>query len=296
VPLMLQREKLDDLVAKHLKLELPPADMTAWRTFVDRIINPKHHIRVGVVGKYMENRDAYKSIYEALTHAGAAADSGVEVVPVDAEDIEELGAGKFLTGLDGILVPGGFGVRGVEGKILAARFARTQKKPYLGLCLGLQIAAVDFARDVLGLTQAHSTEFDSETPEPIISMLDDQKQVVKKGGTMRLGAQVCHLVAGTKTHEAYGRAWPRRRWHDRRPEADRGDRARGPSLVRRLPVPSRVPVQAEPAASALQRLRQGRARGPREMSRRWANVRALSGRTRLDRRGGETVVSLFPLA
>jgi CTP synthase len=95
-------------------------------------------------------------------------------------------------------------VRGVEGKILAARFARTQKKPYLGLCLGLQIAAVDFARDVLGLTQAHSTEFDSETPEPIISMLDDQKQVVKKGGTMRLGAQVCHLVAGTKTHEAYG--------------------------------------------------------------------------------------------
>jgi CTP synthase len=204
VPLMLQREKLDDLVAKHLKLELPPADMTAWRTFVDRIINPKHHIRVGVVGKYMENRDAYKSIYEALTHAGAAADSGVEVVPVDAEDIEELGAGKFLTGLDGILVPGGFGVRGVEGKILAARFARTQKKPYLGLCLGLQIAAVDFARDVLGLKQAHSTEFDSETPEPIISMLDDQKQVVKKGGTMRLGAQVCHLVAGTKTHEAYG--------------------------------------------------------------------------------------------
>jgi CTP synthase len=197
VPLMLQREKLDDLVAKHLKLDLPPADMTAWRTFVDRIITPKHRVKIGVVGKYMENQDAYKSIYEALTHAGAAADAGIDLVPVDAEDIEEL---------DGILVPGGFGVRGVEGKILAARFARTQKKPYLGLCLGLQIAVVDFARDVLGLSKAHSTEFNSETSDPVISMLDEQKQVVKKGGTMRLGASICHLVPGTKTQAAYGSA------------------------------------------------------------------------------------------
>jgi len=204
VPLMLQREKLDDLVARHLKLDLPPADMTAWRTFVDRIITPKYRIKVGVVGKYMENQDAYKSIYEALTHAGAAADAGIDLVPVDAENIEEQGAAKYLTGLDGIIVPGGFGVRGVEGKILAARFARTEKKPYLGLCLGLQIAVVDFARDVLGLKTAHSTEFDSETPDPVISMLDEQKQVVKKGGTMRLGASICHLVAGTKTQKAYG--------------------------------------------------------------------------------------------
>jgi CTP synthase len=206
VPLMLQREKLDDLVAKHLKLDLPPADMTAWRTFVDRIITPKHRVKIGVVGKYMENQDAYKSIYEALTHAGAAADAGIDLVPVDAEDIEELGAAKFLTGLDGIIVPGGFGVRGVEGKILAARYARTQKKPYLGLCLGLQIAVVDFARDVLGLSKAHSTEFNSETSDPVISMLDEQKQVVKKGGTMRLGASICHLVPGTKTQAAYGSA------------------------------------------------------------------------------------------
>jgi CTP synthase len=152
----------------------------------------------------MENQDAYKSIYEALTHAGAAADAGVKLVPVDAEDIEELGAANFLTGLDGILVPGGFGVRGVEGKILAARFARTQKIPYLGLCLGMQIAVVDFARDVLGLARAHSTEFNSETPDPVISMLDEQKQVVKLGGTMRLGASVCHLVPGTKIQQAYG--------------------------------------------------------------------------------------------
>ena len=126
------------------------------------------------------------------------------MVSLDAEDIEENGAAEYLAGLDGILVPGGFGVRGVEGKILAARFARTQKIPYLGLCLGLQIAVVDFARDVLGLTKAHSTEFNTETPDPVISMLDDQKQVVKMGGTMRLGASVCHLVPGTKIQEAYG--------------------------------------------------------------------------------------------
>jgi CTP synthase len=152
----------------------------------------------------MDNRDAYKSIYESLTHAGAAEDCGVTLVPVDAEDIEEHGAAQYLSGLDGILVPGGFGVRGVEGKILAARYARTQKVPYLGLCLGLQIAVVDFARDVLGLTRAHSTEFNPDTPDPVISMLDEQKQVVKMGGTMRLGASVCHLVAGTKIREAYG--------------------------------------------------------------------------------------------
>jgi CTP synthase len=204
VPLMLQREKLDELAVKHFKLDLPPADMTAWRGFVDRIITPKHKVKIGVVGKYMENQDAYKSIYESLTHAGAAADAGVTLVTVDAEEIEEHGAAKFLSGLDGILVPGGFGVRGVEGKILAARYARTQKIPYLGLCLGLQIAVVDFARDVLGLTKAHSTEFNSETPDPVISMMDEQKNVVKMGGTMRLGASVCHLVSGTKIQQAYG--------------------------------------------------------------------------------------------
>ncbi len=204
VPLMLQREKLDELTIKHFKLNLPPADMTAWRGFVDRIITPKHRVKIGVVGKYMENQDAYKSIYESLTHAGASADAGVKLVPIDAEEIEEHGAAKFLSSVDGILVPGGFGVRGVEGKILAARYARTQKIPYLGLCLGMQIAVVDFARDVLGLTKAHSTEFNSETTDPVISMLDEQKNVVKMGGTMRLGASVCQLVPGTKVQQAYG--------------------------------------------------------------------------------------------
>ncbi len=279
VPLMLQREKLDELTVRHFKLDLPPADMSAWRSFVDRIITPKHKVKIGVVGKYMENQDAYKSIYEALTHAGAANDTGVSLVTVDAEEIEEHGAAKFLNGLDGILVPGGFGVRGVEGKILAARYARTQKIPYLGLCLGLQIAVVDFARDVLGLTKAHSTEFNTESPDPVISMMDEQKNVVKMGGTMRLGASVCHLIPGTKIQQAYGTdratraASPSLRVQQRVPRKDaearpdhlgrdtgwqtgRADRARRPPLVRRVPVPPRIPEQAEPPAPALQRIRQ----------------------------------------
>jgi CTP synthase len=205
VPLMLQREKMDDLVCKYLHLDLPPADMTAWKTFVDHIIAPKHKVQLAVVGKYIEHQDAYKSIYEALTHAGAAEDTGIEVVRVDAEDIEAEGAGKFLNGVDGILVPGGFGGRGVEGKIEAARFARENKIPYLGLCLGMQIGVVEFARNVLGLKEAHSSEFNPETPHPVITLMDEQRHVVKKGGSMRLGSMPCVLAPGTKVQKAYGR-------------------------------------------------------------------------------------------
>jgi CTP synthase len=203
VPLMLQRERLDDLVCKYLHLDLPQADMAAWKFFVDRIIFPKNKLNLAVVGKYIEHQDAYKSIYEALTHAGAAEDAGIELVKVDAEDIEAEGAGKFLAGVDGILVPGGFGVRGIEGKIQAAEFARENKIPYLGLCLGMQVAVVEFARNVLGLEKAHSAEFDENTPDPVISLLDAQKHVVKKGGTMRLGAQPCLIKEGTKVHGVY---------------------------------------------------------------------------------------------
>lgn len=160
-------------------------------------------ITLGVVGKYIEHQDAYKSIYEALTHAGAAMDTGVEILRVDAEDIESEGAEKFLDGVDGLLVPGGFGVRGVEGKILAAKFAREKNVPYLGLCLGLQIATVEFARHVLGLAQAHSMEFDEKTPDPVICLLNDQQEVTDKGGTMRLGSSLCLLKEGSKAREAY---------------------------------------------------------------------------------------------
>jgi CTP synthase len=203
VPLLLQREQLDDLVCQRLKLRLPPANMKSWKTMVDHIISPKHKIRLAVVGKYIEHQDAYKSIYESLAHAGAAADTGLEIVRIDAEDIEANGVAKYLKGIDGLLVPGGFGSRGIEGKIAAARFAREKKIPYLGLCLGMQIAVVELARNVLGLKQADSLEFNEKTPDPVITLMDEQKHVVKKGGTMRLGSWPCQLKPGTRVRQAY---------------------------------------------------------------------------------------------
>ncbi len=204
VPLMLQREKLDDLVCKHLMLDLPPADMSDWKKMVDRIIAPQSHVTIGVVGKYIEHQDAYKSIYEALTHAGAEEDVGIHVHKVDAEDLEAEGAEKHLMGLDGILIPGGFGTRGIEGKILAAKFARENRTPYLGLCLGMQIATIEFARNVLGLDAAHSSEFNDNTPDPVITLLDTQLGVKKKGGSMRLGNYPCRLTPGSLSAAAYG--------------------------------------------------------------------------------------------
>lgn len=206
LPLWLQRERMDSLVCKYLRLEPPPADMAAWRAFVDRIIAPQHRVHVAVVGKYIEHQDAYKSIYEAITHAGAAEDTGVEVIRIDAEDIEAEGAEKFLSGVDGVLVPGGFGQRGVEGKIMAAKFAREHKIPYLGLCLGMQIAVIEFARNVLGLEGAHSTEFDENSPHPVISLLEEQRNIDKKGASMRLGVYSCVLRNNTKTQSAYGQS------------------------------------------------------------------------------------------
>jgi CTP synthase len=204
VPLMLQRERLDDLICQLLHLDTPLANMTHWQEIIRKLIAPQHRVRIGVVGKYIELQDAYKSVYEAIMHGGIANDCGVEIVKVDAEHIEREGAEKILKGLGGILVPGGFGERGIEGKIKAAQFARENNVPYLGLCLGMQIATIEFARNVLKLAKAHSTEFDPNTPHPVIAMLDEQTKVTKKGGTMRLGAQPCQLVMGTKTAHLYG--------------------------------------------------------------------------------------------
>ncbi len=176
VPLMLQRERMDDLVCRLLHLTTPAPNMTHWQEIIRKLIAPQHRVRIGVVGKYIELQDAYKSVYEAIIHGGVANDCGVEIVQVDAEDIEKNGAEKTLRGLGGILVPGGFGERGVEGKILAAQYARENKIPYLGLCLGMQIATIEFARNVLKLAKAHSTEFDPNTPHPVIAMLDEQTQ------------------------------------------------------------------------------------------------------------------------
>src|ERR1044071_2234279 len=204
VPLMLQREHLDELMCQLLRLENPPANMAHWQEIIRKLIAPQHRVRIGVVGKYIGLQDAYKSVYEAIIHGGVANDCGVEIVKVDAEDIERDGPERILKGLGGVLVPGGFGERGIEGKITAARFARETHLPFLGLCLGMQIATIEFARNVLKLPKAHSSEFDAQTPDPVIALLDGQTRVTKKGGTMRLGAQPCQLVVGTKAARLYG--------------------------------------------------------------------------------------------
>src|ERR1700690_2215342 len=181
VPLMLQRERAADLVCQLLRLDVPPANMAHWQEIIRKIIAPQHRVRIGVVGKYIGLQDAYKSVYEAISHGGIGNDCGVEIQRVEAEEIEREGAAKLLRGLGGILVPGGFGERGVEGKILAAQYARENKIPYLGLCLGMQIATIEFARDVCGLAGANSTEFDQKSPHPVICLLEEKKGVAGKG-------------------------------------------------------------------------------------------------------------------
>lgn len=203
VPLKLHEERLDDNVCRLLGLTTEQPDLSRWRNFVQRVIHPSHHVRIGVVGKYIELQDAYKSIYEALTHAGAANDTKVDIVRVDAESIEKAGPELYLSGLQGILIPGGFGDRGTEGKILSARYAREKNIPFFGVCLGMQIAVIEFARNVCGLQGASSTEFDKSTPHPVISLLEEQKKVTQLGGTMRLGTWVTDLVAGSKAYELY---------------------------------------------------------------------------------------------
>ena len=204
VPLMLQRERLDEIVCRLLRLETPAANMSHWQDIIRKLIAPQHRVRIGVVGKYIELQDAYKSVYEAIIHGGVANDCGVEIEKIDSEELEKNEPEKLLKGLAGILVPGGFGERGVEGKIRAARYARENKVPYLGLCLGMQVATIEFARDVLFLHQAHSTEFAPQTPHPVIALLEEQKGVTRKGGTMRLGSQPVQLRVNSRVAKLYG--------------------------------------------------------------------------------------------
>ncbi len=203
-PIDLRRDKLDRLVCDRLGIESKTPDLTEWQNFVDHIINPTHDIRIAVVGKYIELQDAYKSIYESLTHAGAAHDTRVTIDRIDAEAIEKEGAAAYLNGVDGILIPGGFGDRGTEGKILTCQYARENDIPYFGICLGMQIATIEFARNVCGLTNANSTEFDKNTPDPVISLQEEQKGIEDLGATMRLGANDAKVELGTKTEELYG--------------------------------------------------------------------------------------------
>jgi CTP synthase len=204
-PLNLRDEGLDATVCRLLRLDTPEPDLSDWKKFVQRVIAPKKRVRIAIVGKYIELQDAYKSIYESLTHAGASHDCGIDMVLVDAEDIEAEGADKYLRGVAGVLVPGGFGDRGVEGKIKATRYARESRTPFLGLCLGMQVATIEFARHVCGLAEANSTEFDPGTAHPVITILEDQKEVTDKGGSMRLGTWQTRLLEGSLAHHVYGR-------------------------------------------------------------------------------------------
>jgi CTP synthase len=204
LPLALQKEAMDQLVLDLFGLKNPPPEKNIWVEIVRRLLTPKYEVTIGVVGKYIELQDAYKSVYESITHAGIANNCKVNVRRIDAEDLEKKGGLTLLKGLDGILVPGGFGDRGTEGKIAAARYARENKVPYYGLCLGLQIAVIEFARNVLKLPGANSTEFDSNAPNPVIAIMEEQKKIIDKGATMRLGSYECALTPGTLARKAYG--------------------------------------------------------------------------------------------
>ncbi len=204
VPLSLVDHGLDQLIVRKLGFQVGPVDLNDWRELVHWIRNPDREISIAVVGKYTEHRDAYKSIYESLDHAGISNRAQVRIQRIHSEAVEREGAERLLTGVDGVLVPGGFGERGIEGKVETIRFTRQRGIPFFGICLGMQCAVVEFARNALGLEGANSTEFDKNNPHPVICLLNEQKAITDKGGTMRLGAQPAKLVPGSRTAECYG--------------------------------------------------------------------------------------------
>jgi CTP synthase len=203
VPLMLQEQKLDQIVCEHLKLDCKEADMTEWKALVEKVRNLSRTTKIALVGKYVELQDAYISVVEALRHAGYVFDTDIEIKWINSEHVNRENVAELLGNADGILVPGGFGDRGIEGKIEAIRYAREQKVPFLGICLGMQLASIEFARNVVGLKEAHSAEFDPNTPHPIIDLLPEQKDIEDLGGTLRLGLYPCKLQEGTLAYAAY---------------------------------------------------------------------------------------------
>jgi len=213
IPRLLQGHGLDQIVVELLGLQCPPADLTEWDKVVDGKLNPVNEVTIAMVGKYMELLDAYKSLIEAITHAGIHTSTKVNMMYIDAERVENEGV-SILKDADAILVPGGFGERGVEGKLMAVQYARENNVPYLGICLGMQSVVIEFARNVLGLKGANSTEFDKNSPHPVIGLITEwinaDGAVEKRdessdlGGTMRLGAQECRVVSGSKAHSIYG--------------------------------------------------------------------------------------------
>lgn len=204
VPLCFKKEGIDDLILKKLNIKKEEKDLNGWKNYVvERLKNPKKEVKISVVGKYMSLPDAYKSIYEALMHGGIANDAKVIINKVDSEELEPDNVEKYLGNSRGILIPGGFGSRGINGKIEAVRYARQNKIPFLGICLGMQVATIEFARHVCGLNDADSTEFSKETRYPVISLLEEQEQVTNLGATMRLGAYACRFEKDTQSFRAY---------------------------------------------------------------------------------------------
>ncbi len=204
VPILMEEEKLDKVVLD--KLGLPygkEPEMLAWKEFLFKFKNPKSQVNIGIIGKYIELKDSYKSITESIIHAGTINQINVNLVWIHSEDIDEKNADSLLKNLDGILVAPGFGERGIEGKVTTVKYARQNKIPFLGICLGMQCAVIEFGRNVLGFNDAHSTEMYPETPYPVIYLMEEQRGIVNKGGTMRLGAYPCKVENNTKAHEAY---------------------------------------------------------------------------------------------
>jgi CTP synthase len=205
VPLIMLREGLDRICLEKMGMAVSgEPELHAWKGFLDKLRHPRHRVTIGLIGKYIELQDAYKSILEAFVHAGAVNECRVEVVNIHSEFISEANVDEKLSGLDALLVAPGFGLRGIEGKITAVRYAREKGLPFFGICLGMQMAVIEFARNVLGIADAHSTEMDPDTPHPVISLMEEQKHVSGKGGTMRLGAYECMLSAGSLARSVYG--------------------------------------------------------------------------------------------
>ena len=205
VPLLMQKEKLDEIVLKKLHLEAKSApDLTKWNAFLTKLKNPKSTIQIGLIGKYIELQDAYKSILESFIHAGAMNEVKVKVVNIHSETLTKENVNEQLKGLHGLLVAPGFGNRGIVGKIVAVQYAREHKLPFFGICLGMQMAVIEYGRNVLGLQKAHSTEMDPNSPDPVINMMEEQKRITMMGGTMRLGAYPCTITEGTLAHRIYG--------------------------------------------------------------------------------------------
>ena len=204
VPMLMFKEKIDRIVLDKLRINVQQKpNLNEWSNFLEKLEHPSNHITIGLVGKYIELQDAYKSILEAFVHSGAATDCKIKVKCIHSENIDKNNVADLLANMNGILVAPGFGDRGIEGKIIAIQHVRENKIPFLGICLGMQCAAIEFARNVLKLENAHSTEMNPETPHPVIDLMENQKLITAKGGTMRLGSYVCNITVNTKVHEAY---------------------------------------------------------------------------------------------